>query len=152
MGGNRAADRITFFKTDVLRNSRLKHITSEPLGQRVWPRIGKDALLLVFLQRTQWHPGTPKDSMRGMDIFTESWDGETLFKHLCRQQELREGGRSACWLQLLAWCLSMHWASPWGLLERNGQGVKCCCGMGACASHSWPKRLRSGDTGTEPVN
>lgn len=53
LGGNRAADRITFFKTDILRNSRLKHIMSEPLGQRVLPRIGKDALLLVFLQRTQ---------------------------------------------------------------------------------------------------
>ena len=33
-----------------------------------------------------------------MDIFTESWDGEILFKHLCRQQVGTEGGWQICML------------------------------------------------------
>lgn len=137
LGHNRAGGSITFFKTDILFNSRLKHIICV-FGSQCCPELGR-TLFSMFLQRTGCHPGTlslgdfrdiqGQDSMLGMDIFREGWGGEILFGHLCRQQVGTERGQTRMLATADDWMYEYSWAtgdSP----ETNGQGIKCCCGVG----------------------
>ena len=93
-------------------------------------------LFSLFLQRTGCHPGTlsfgdfrdvqGQDSMLCMSIFTEGWGGERLFGHLCRQQVGTERGQILMLAIVDGWMYEYSWAP----LERNGKGIKCCCGVG----------------------
>ena len=96
-------------------------------------------LFSLFLQRTRCHPGTlsfgdfrdiqGQDSMLGMGIFMEGWDGERLFRHLCRQQVGTERGQICTLATADDWMCECSWATG-DPPERNGKGIKCYYGVG----------------------
>ena len=96
-------------------------------------------LFSLLLQRTGCHPGTlsfgdfrdiqGQDSMLGMGIFTEGWGGERLFGHLYRQQVGTERGQIRMLATADGWMYEYSWATG-DPPERNGKGIKCCCGVG----------------------